>query len=603
MKTTHIRPALVELGNAGKVHLDFLGKNLDVVFGPGFEAKWKDSGLRVALLETYDNFTNSEGARGVGRAMEGVVGAAKTDLLDVATSLSRNPIVKAVWEMLARAASNPGDITKNVSIALSGVETQFPQLRGLGEALGAAAERIARAATTGGFESAVDAGAKEAPNLVRWLTPHLENAGKFAPFLKALPPVGVALAMGSAFSAFKDPLGTPEQKIAAVAEVLGAVISCLPGVGTPAEVAVAAVTTVASKARAEFQVERDRFTDELTREFLDLRPEDRQRFANMMALQARSEGTKPDWFNGTTGNSKDAAIQKIQTELETFSGIVTGENDVKRFRELSEELESLSPAKIENPWKKDRVLLVTQTDYAQTEVDGLVPAGDVFQVITADPKDPAGTGGVRANFSRFTVAGKPENGLNAVEISRLTPVAGKPNTANLQMTDLLAWKSETKPNPRELLDLTKGLAKLGDLVRQADAANLTIPRGKGPDNAFNQLLPALTSGPLGDDTQLRAQLAKIGVPASKIDELVTLARGITQVERLELRKLGTVIDVNNPELGPVRDPLGGDQGEQTFKSQVGDSGDSSGYIFTSRSTRDKTTGNPGPQQNLWASLT
>jgi hypothetical protein len=236
------------------------------------------------------------------------------------------------------------------------------------------------------------------------------------------------------------------------------------------------------------------------------------------------------------------------------SGILSAPADVAKFRALTKELAGLQPVVAGGQRYDDQVFRITRTDFAQTEVKGLAPAGDVIQVL-AD-------GNTRANFSTFkTPDGRA---LNAVEIGRVSPNA---SGARIDITGLYGFEAVSPPlTPRESLDLTRGIKKaldLADGLRQAKG--LPPQAGARSPQEVNQFMGVLAS----NDRQALSALLPPNVSPEKRADLESLASRFTDAERAVLKRVGRVIDLSTL-VGPVAGTIPGvGVGFQQFLSNQG----------------------------------
>jgi hypothetical protein len=256
-----------------------------------------------------------------------------------------------------------------------------------------------------------------------------------------------------------------------------------------------------------------------------------------------------------TAERKEQARQ-IQSQIDQLpQGILTNRQDIAQFRELTKALAAVNPVLAGGQTYEDQVLKITRTDFAQTEVEGLRPSGDVFQVL-ADAK-------TRANISQFTT---PDGRtVNAVEIGK---VDARLTGAQLEITGLYGFGAVTPPlSTREQLTLTKAIAKALDVVGRIEKAAEEFPQvGPRPAAEVNAFVNALEDK---DAAAFETFLAKTGISDEEKQDIRALEAGITDAERAVLKRVGEVFDLNTP-LGPVAGTIAGrGVGFQQFLSKEG----------------------------------
>lgn len=150
---------------------------------------------------------------------------AMTPMLD---TLVKQPFLATHWGALTKVAAEPGKISGLVTKALGST------FGTKGTAAAATfVEKLLGTATTKGFGEAIKFGSKAAPGLLKIL-------GKFAKFL---PGVGLATSLFMALKTFADPSKTGAQKMAALLDIGAGVVGLIPGLGTGAQIAIAAGST------------------------------------------------------------------------------------------------------------------------------------------------------------------------------------------------------------------------------------------------------------------------------------------------------------------------------------------------------------------------
>jgi hypothetical protein len=217
------------------------------------------------------------------------------------------------------------------------------------------------------------------------------------------------------------------------------------------------------------------------------------------------------------------------------AGILSNPSDVERLRTIAAELRGANPVAAGDQAYTDQVFQVLRTDFAQTEVPGLAPAGDVFQVLAE--------GDTRANYSQFK---RPDGAMiNAVEISKVTPgLSG----ANLAITGLFAFEAVQPPlSPNELLSLTKGIRKTIDIAdRLRSAKGDAPPVGARDVRVLNEFIDVIAA----KDSVKFASFLPSGITPEARDDIMSLEARITPDERKVLDRIGQALDLNT-NLGPV----------------------------------------------------
>jgi hypothetical protein len=213
--------------------------------------------------------------------------------------------------------------------------------------------------------------------------------------------------------------------------------------------------------------------------------------------------------------SRAAAVASAKTSLKSLpAGIVSADADVAKLKQAYETLSRSAPVLPGRQTTGDRVLKLTNTDFAQTEVPGLKPSGAVFQVLQG--------GDTRANFSQFqTPAGG--NPITAVEL-------GKVQGSKVTISGLYGFANAGQLSASEYLDATKALKKVQSELTKSDAASGRAVSGARNPNDLNATISALIQ------------------PSSTV---------LTDAEKKVMSKLGRAVDLNTVT-GPV-----GKEGYQT----------------------------------------
>ncbi len=233
----------------------------------------------------------------------------------------------------------------------------------------------------------------------------------------------------------------------------------------------------------------------------------------------------------------DASTLRGRLQDEVPAGIVSDPADIARLRELTAALAEVDPALPADQrfGRGTQVLRVMQTDFAQTEVVGLRPAGNVIQVLD---------GTTRANYSQFT---QPDGTrLNAVEIGVLTPGT---SGARVDVSGLYGFRAvEPELSPKELVTLTRATRKAIALITRRDAA-ADAGRATGPRPA--ERLNAFVAAISGRDREAFDRFLNLpGLDAAEKSALREGLGNFNQAERDVFRRIGRVIDLNTT-LGPV----------------------------------------------------
>jgi hypothetical protein len=157
------------------------------------------------------------------------------------------PFTAPVWNGLTKAAAEPGNITKLVSGGLSGLSKYGVEAGEIGK-LGGFAETLLKTATTDGLAGVLKAGGpvmQEATKLLPMAEKLLPMLGKLG---KMIPGVGLAMGLLNAIKTFANPNASMGQKLSALLDVAGGAAGLIPGLGTGAQLAIGAATTVGGMA-------------------------------------------------------------------------------------------------------------------------------------------------------------------------------------------------------------------------------------------------------------------------------------------------------------------------------------------------------------------
>jgi hypothetical protein len=241
--------------------------------------------------------------------------------------------------------------------------------------------------------------------------------------------------------------------------------------------------------------------------------------------------------------AKDIAARRSQAVTATKAaigalpaGIVSNPSDVASLKASYQKLTQLKPMLPGQQNQGDRVLKVLNTDFAQTEIAGLKPSGQVYQVLEG--------GNTRANFSQFTPTGGGP-ALSAVEFGKLETGL---NGSKVTITGLYGFATPATPmTAKDYLNTTKGIKKS---LAVADAVSTAAKSGPQVGPRSPQTVNAFVTALATQDMAALQKLIPANVTASQKADIVKLASSLNADERAALTRMGPIMDLNT-NLGPV----------------------------------------------------